>query len=250
MSDLPPAVPPVTSVPVLKRVRVELGGVTLADSLATRIVRGVARSVVYGFPAADVAPGCLTPAGPAEPCPVRGAVTAYDVAAGGRHAPAAAWRAEGPRAEASGFAGHVVFAWEAMDRWLEEDEQVFFHARDPGVRVDIVASGRRVRVTAGGVTVAETRRALFLFETGEPVCFYMPPADVRADLLVESDYLAGCPYKGQARHHHVRVGGRLYANAVYRYDDPVPECLPVRGLMCFDPACVDTIAVDPPARAF
>ena len=40
----------------------------------------------------------------------------------------------------------VRLDWAAMDDWLEEDELVYTHPRDPYTRVDILASSRRVRV--------------------------------------------------------------------------------------------------------
>ena len=61
-----------------------------------------------------------------------------------------------------------------MDAWFEEDDEVFVHARDPYHRIDVLDSSREVRVVVGGQTVAVTRRARFLFETGLPVRYYIP----------------------------------------------------------------------------
>ena len=47
----------------------------------------------------------------------------------------------------------VRFEWNAMGEWLEEDEPVYTHARDPHTRVDILASSRHVEVKLDGVTV-------------------------------------------------------------------------------------------------
>ena len=59
---------------------------------------------------------------------------------------------------------HLTFFWDEMDAWFEEDEQVFVHPRDPYIRVDTVHSSRHVRVEIEGVTLAETRRPILLFE--------------------------------------------------------------------------------------
>ncbi len=56
-----------------------------------------------------------------------------------------------------------------MDAWYEEDEQVYAHARDPYVRVDILPCSRHARVVLGGQTIAETYRPRLLLETGLPV---------------------------------------------------------------------------------
>ena len=41
-----------------------------------------------------------------------------------------------------------------------------------------------MRVRVGGEIVADTRHAMFLFETGHAARYYLPQADVRMDLLV------------------------------------------------------------------
>jgi Domain of unknown function (DUF427) len=38
----------------------------------------------------------------------------------------------------------------------------------------------------------------------------MPPEDVRMDLMVPSEKITACPYKGNARHYSVKVGDRLF----------------------------------------
>jgi hypothetical protein len=34
--------------------------------------------------------------------------------------------------------GMVMFNWDALDAWFEEDEQIFVHPRNPNVRVDAI----------------------------------------------------------------------------------------------------------------
>jgi uncharacterized protein (DUF427 family) len=55
----------------------------------------------------------------------------------------------------------VTFTWWDDDvTWLEEDEEVFAHARDPRKRVDVVASTRHVQVRAEGEQLADSRPRL------------------------------------------------------------------------------------------
>ena len=72
------------------------------------------------------------------------------------------------------------------------------HARDPYRRVDVLHSSRHVRVTLNGEVVADSERPLLLFETGLPTRYYLPPQDVRLDLLRQSPTVTQCPYKGVA----------------------------------------------------
>jgi uncharacterized protein (DUF427 family) len=94
------------------------------------------------------------------------------------------------------------------DAWYEEEEQVFVHPKDPYHRVDVLDSSRHVRVTVGGEVVAETDRPAVLFETGLPPRYYIPPEDVREDVLEESEKTTQCPYKGVASYNSVEVGGK------------------------------------------
>lgn len=57
---------------------------------------------------------------------------------------------------------------------------------------------RRVRVMAGGQTVADSRNAFLLHESGLQPIYYFPPGDVRKDLLEPSERRTRCPKKGEA----------------------------------------------------
>ena len=81
------------------------------------------------------------------------------------------------------LSGYVQVDWQAADRWLEEDEEVVGHPRDPFHRVDVRRSSRHIVVAVEGEVLAESRRALLLFETFLPVRKYFPREDVRMDLL-------------------------------------------------------------------
>jgi uncharacterized protein (DUF427 family) len=96
----------------------------------------------------------------------------------------------------------------------------------------------------GGEIVAETRRARFLFETRLPTRYYIPPEDVRMDLLVPSDKTTACPYKGRARYYSVKIGDQVYQDLVWSYPDPIAECPKIKGLLCFFNEHVDEIRVD------
>ncbi|CAN5847626.1 DUF427 domain-containing protein [soil metagenome] len=131
------------------------------------------------------------------------------------------------------LSGHLHFRWDALDHWFEEDEEVFVHPRDPYKRVDILRSSRRVRVEIGGVELADTTGASFLYETGLPVRYYLPKTDVRFRHLTPSARETACPYKGVARYWNVEVGGAVHPDVVWGYDFPVPESQRIAGLVCF-----------------
>ncbi|HEX9032169.1 MAG TPA: DUF427 domain-containing protein [Streptosporangiaceae bacterium] len=118
------------------------------------------------------------------------------------------------------------------------------HPRDPYHRVDVLHSSRHVRVVMLGETVAETTRPRLLFETNLPTRYYIPPRDVRLDLLVASETSTQCPYKGVASYYGVRAGDTVARDVAWTYRFPIPECPKIEGLICFFNEKVDAIFLD------
>lgn len=210
-----------------KRVRVMLGGEIIADSTSPLLVWEVPYYPTYYFPPDDVRTDLLAGTGDTHRSPSRGEATQYVVKVGSAEGAAYAFH----DAEIPECVDHYVFVWKTMDHWFEEDEEVFVHARDPYTRIDILASGRRVRVEIDGVTVADTANASFLFETGLPTRYYLPKTDVRMDLLTPTDRATACPYKGTARYWSATVNGNTHDNIVWGYDSPLPESQKIAGLV-------------------
>ncbi len=214
-----------------RRVRVMAGGRMVADSLRPLLVWEVPYYPTYYFAADDVSPEYLVATEETRHSPRLGDATFYDVVVDGDRRSAAAYTYNDPRVDV--LANHFAFKWGAMDHWFEEDEEVFVHPRDPFTRIDILHSSRHVQVEVGGVTMADTRGAAFLFETGLPVRYYMPKTDVRFDLLIPTDKKTSCPYKGDARYWSVTVGDEVFQDIVWGYDYPVPECQKIAGMVAF-----------------
>lgn len=128
-----------------------------------------------------------------------------------------------------------------MDAWYEE---VDVHPRDPFHRVDTRRSSRHLRLELGGLVVAETRRPTLLFETSLPTRYYIPPTDVRLELLEPSDHTTGCPYKGHARYYNVRLGDELHRNLVWSYSTPRAAALDIAGMMAFYTEKLEALYID------
>jgi uncharacterized protein (DUF427 family) len=226
--------------PTMKRVRVMLGGVVVADTTSALMVWEVPYYPTYYFPAADVATDLLVETGEVASTPSRGDADHYAVRAGSAEGAAYGYR----ESNIEELGGHYAFVWKTMDHWFEEDEEVFVHARDPYKRVDVMPSSRHVEVFLGGEKVADTRRAHFLFETRLPTRYYIPAEDVRTDLLVPSEKTSACPYKGRASYFSAKIGDQVFEDIVWYYPQPIPECPKIRGLLCFYNEHVDEIRVD------
>ena len=216
--------------PSHKRVRTYLAGQLVADTLHPVLVWEGPNYPVYYLPAADIRAE-LVPAGQTKHSPSRGEAEILDVKVASATAVGAALRyPESPLAELRGL---VRLDWNAMSEWLEEDEPVYTHPRDPYKRVDILASSRHVRVEIDGVTVADSGQPRILFETGLPPRYYLPLADVRLDLLRPSATQSHCPYKGTASYWALDTGAAVHEDFVWIYRSPLAESQKIAGLACF-----------------
>nr|WP_260845309.1 DUF427 domain-containing protein [Streptomyces sp. SLBN-31] len=101
-----------------------------------------------------------------------------------------------------------------------------------------------MRVECAGEVVADTRRAVQVLETSHPPVFYIPPADVRTELLIPS--VSGrtwCEWKGAARYWDVTVGEEVRARAAWSYPRPEPEYAILTDFLAFYPSRMDRCTV-------
>lgn len=140
-----------------------------------------------------------------------------------------------------GLPGMVRFEWDALDFWLEEDEEVFVHPRNPYVRVDALRSTRTVRIELDGVVLAESSSPVMVFETGLPTRYYVNRTDVSFEYLVHSDTVSKCPYKGTTGDYwSVSIGSAVHPDLAWSYVFPTRQLLPIAGLVAFYNEKVDT----------
>ncbi|MDJ0312750.1 DUF427 domain-containing protein [Arthrobacter sp. H35-D1] len=233
--------------PTTKHIRALLGGVPVLDSRRAVIMWEPRRMVpCYAVPADGVV-GVLSPASPPEAAPPGTHAlhpgipfsrhstpgTALDVSAGGQTAAGAAFRLDDPDLE-----GYVAFDPVAFD-WLEEDDAVQSHPRDPFHRVDIRHSSRHVRVTVEGEVLAESTTPLMVFETGMAEQIYLPSTDVNWEALVPTDSVTLCPYKGSAS--YWRLAGGPEGDVAWSYQTPLPLATEIAGYVCFYGNLVDIV---------
>lgn len=219
-----------------KRVRILLAGELVADTTSPLLVWETPYYPTYYFPAGGVR-AKLIPAGTQADKRLGDAEVFTVEVPGGATAERAARRY--PASPARQLNDAIRFEWNAMSEWLEEDEPVYTHARDPHTRVDILASSRHIRVEVDGVTVADSRSPRILFETGLPPRYYLPLTDIRTDLLRPSDTQSHCPYKGTAGYFSVDTGMSVHEDIVWIYRTPLPESQKIAGLAAFYDEKVD-----------
>jgi uncharacterized protein (DUF427 family) len=105
----------------------------------------------------------------------------------------------------------------------------------PDHPISISPNPKRVRVSAGGVVIADTTRALTLKEASYPAVQYIPRQDARMELLSRTERTTHCPYKGDANYFSVSANGRALDNAVWTYETPFPAMAEIAGYVAFYP---------------
>ncbi|WP_026877370.1 DUF427 domain-containing protein [Jiangella gansuensis] len=239
--------------PTAKRVRARVGGQTWVDSTRAVLVWEPGRIVPsYAVPDSDI-DADLLPALPGD-APFH----PVSVSAGGppvldprtefaahtcageplslrRPQPDRALVLDGAgfRPADAGLADMVALDFAIFDEWLEEDEPIVGHPRDPFKRIDVRRSGRRVVVGVGGVTLADSTRAQVLFETWLPPRFYLPRDDVRMDLLEPSTTRTTCAYKGHAAYFSATVDGHTHRDLAWTYAHPLSDATQVCDHVAF-----------------
>ena len=111
----------------------------------------------------------------------------------------------------------------------------------PDHPITITHSGKRVRVTFAGKTIADTQRALILKEASYPAVNYIPREDANMGALQRTDHASHCPYKGDASYFTITVDGRSADNAVWSYEQPFPAMAEIKDHLAFYPSRVDKI---------
>lgn len=236
--------------PTAKRVRASLNETAVVDTQHAWLVWEPRRiTPVFAVPERELLAGLAAPALPAasaeehpfalrqgaaptslDPTTAFGNHTTageeFDVVTAAATAARAAFRPGDPD-----LAGYIVLDFAAFD-WREDDEEIIGHPRDPFHRVDIRASSVDVEVALDGVTLARTDGAQLLYETMLPVRYYIPPADVRLDLLEESPKRSVCPYKGQASYWSY-PGSAQGRNLAWSYDRRYLDAAQIHGLISF-----------------
>lgn len=105
----------------------------------------------------------------------------------------------------------------------------------PDHPIAIAPNPKKIRITANGVVIAETTRALSLKEANYPVVQYIPRADANMALLSKTERSTHCPYKGDASYFSINAGGKTLDNSIWTYETPFPAMAEITGHLAFYP---------------
>ena len=115
---------PPALVPCERRVRIELGGATVADSRAALRVLETSHPPTIYVPPQDVDAACVRPARGSSFCEFKGNARYLDVLGGGRAQERAAWTYPAPTPGYAALRDHLCFYPSRMDACWLDDERV------------------------------------------------------------------------------------------------------------------------------
>lgn len=114
-------------------------------------------------------------------------------------------------------------------------ESVWDYPRPPALAPD----AREVVVRWGDIEVARTNRAVRVLETSHPPGWYLPPDDVRLDLLEPGTGSSVCEWKGRASYWDLVADGRRLPGVAWSYPEPTRRFRSIAGYLAFYPADLD-----------
>jgi len=120
-----------------------------------------------------------------------------------------------------------------MKQTLDHLEEKIVETVPTEHRIRLEGSPRRVRAVVGGMTIADSTGVKLLYETGHLPIYYFPLSDVRLDLMERSAKRTHCPYKGDASYWTMKIGDRVVEDALWSYEDPIPERADIKGYGAF-----------------
>ena len=108
-------------------------------------------------------------------------------------------------------------------------ESCWDYPRPP--RVEPVSE--RIRIVVDGITIGDSVDALRVLETAGAPVYYLPPADIRMDLMRPTPHGSVCEWKGFAGYHEIVLPTRVIPNAAWSYAQPSPGYEAIRDHLAF-----------------
>lgn len=119
-------------------------------------------------------------------------------------------------------------------------ESVWDYPRPPRLE----SCPKDIKVVFAEHVIAQSRCSIRVLETSHPPVYYLPPEDVRFGVLLPTDRVTFCEWKGVARYFHVMVDDFTAENAAWSYDRPTEAFRRIRNHIAFYAHLMDGCYVD------
>jgi uncharacterized protein (DUF427 family) len=120
------------------------------------------------------------------------------------------------------------------------EESVWDYLRPPKIE----DFNKHIKVIFNGIIVADTFKAKRVLETSHPPVYYIPPNDIKMELLTAADNHSFCEWKGSANYYHLNIGDKQVRYACWYYPAPVPEFAALKNYMAFYAQKMDECYID------
>ncbi|MEO8513418.1 MAG: DUF427 domain-containing protein [Ignavibacteria bacterium] len=120
------------------------------------------------------------------------------------------------------------------------EESVWDYPRPP----EIEEFHKRIKVIFNGIIIADTRKAMRVLETSHPPVYYIPPEDIKMELLASADNHSFCEWKGTANYYHLNVGDKQVRYACWYYPEPVNNFKQLKNYVAFYAQKMDECYID------
>lgn len=122
---------------------------------------------------------------------------------------------------------------------LPGQESVWDYPRPPRLE----RAPQLIEGSFAGERIFSTRGAFRVLETSHPPVYYLPPQDIRLDLLHPAEGRSFCEWKGNAEYLDLVVRGRRAPKIAWRYPRPNPEFAPIADYVAFYAGPLDRVTV-------
>jgi uncharacterized protein (DUF427 family) len=124
-----------------------------------------------------------------------------------------------------------------------------FAMRKPSLSLHIRPNYRRVRAMFQGHVIADTARALVVFEPGYAPVQYFPRQDVDLGYFGKTRHRSTCPHKGEASYYTITMDGLIAENAAWSYEEPIASASALKDRIAFYPNVVELYELSPAEEA-
>lgn len=120
-------------------------------------------------------------------------------------------------------------------------ESVWDYPRPPRLE----KTAKRLIIRFDDIEIGNTTNGYRILETSHPPVYYLPPADLRMDLLHRVPQKTSfCEFKGRAIYWSLITPGKKSIEAAWSYPQPTPQYAPIKDHLAFYASRVDACSVD------